>query len=80
MCACRFTEACSVDNEINTSQRKTTKELIETLRKTYNENVEKNIFSAASNVNMNMILGYKKDGIKHSYLDTYDDIVKKENK
>ena len=29
MCACRFTEACSVDNEINTSKRLTTKHLIE---------------------------------------------------
>ena len=28
MCACRFTEACSVDNEINTSKRLTNKHLI----------------------------------------------------
>jgi len=73
MCACRFTEACSVDNEINTSKRLTTKKLIEKLKKDYNDNVEKNIFAAASNVNMDMILGYKEDGIKHSFLDTYDD-------
>lgn len=73
MCACRFTEACSVDNEINTSKRLTTKKLIEKLKKDYNENVEKNIFSAASNVNMNMILGYKEDGEKHSFLETYDE-------
>ena len=73
MCACRFTEACSVDNEVNTSKRLTTKKLIEKLKKDYNDNVEKNIFAAASNVNMDMILGYKEDGIKHSFLDTYDD-------
>ena len=73
MCAFRFTEACSVDNEINTSKRLTTKKLIEKLKKDYNDNVEKNIFAAASNVNMDMILGYKEDGIKHSFLDTYDD-------
>ncbi len=72
MCACRFTEACSIDNEINTSRRLTTKNLIQELKKNYNDNVEKNIFSAASNINMNMILGYKKDGIKHSFLDDYD--------
>ena len=76
MCACRFTEACSVDNEINTSKRLTTKMLIQELKKNYNETVEKNIFAAASNVNMNMILGYKKDGVKHSFLDDYEDEVK----
>lgn len=72
MCACRFTESCSVDNEINTSKRLTTKILIQELKKNYNDNVEKNIFSAASNINMNMILGYKKNGVKYSYLDDYD--------
>jgi len=73
MCACRFTEACSVDNEINTSKRLTTKNLIQELKKNYNDNVEKNIFAAASNVNMNMIIGYKKDGKKYSFLDNYDE-------
>ena len=73
MCACRFTDACSVDNEINLSRRLTTKKLIEELKKNYNENVEKNIFAAASNINMDMILGYKKDGVKHSFLETYDE-------
>ena len=75
MCACRFTEACSIDNEINTSRRLTTKNLIQELKKNYNDNVEKNIFSAASNINMNMILGYKKDGVKYSFLDEYDQEV-----
>jgi tRNA(Ile)-lysidine synthase TilS/MesJ len=81
MCACRFTEACSVDNEINTSRRLTTKKLIEELKKNYNENVEKNIFASASNINMNMILGYKEDGVKHSFLEKYDEkeAVKKPN-
>ena len=73
MCACRFTEACSVDNEINMSQRLMTKHLIQELKKNYNDNVEKNIFAAASNVNMNMIIGYKKDGKKYSFLDEYDE-------
>jgi hypothetical protein len=72
MCACRFTESCSVDSEINKSKRLSTKNLIQELKKNYNENIEKNIFSAASNVNMNMILGYKKDGEKISFLDDYD--------
>ena len=74
MCACRFTEACSVDVEINASRRLSTKKLIQELKLNYNENIEKNIFAAASNVNMDMILGYKKDGQKYSFLDTYDEI------
>ncbi len=73
MCACRFTEASSVDGEINASKRLATKLLIQELKKNYNQNVEKNIFSAASNVNMNKIIGFKKDGVKHSFLEEYDE-------
>ena len=77
MCACRFTEACSVDNEINASKRSTTKNLIQELKKHYNDTVEENIFSAATNVNMDKIVGYKKDGVRHTFLEEYD---KKDNK
>ena len=77
MCACRFTEACSVDNEINASKRLTTKNLIQELKKHYNDTVEENIFSAATNVNMDKIVGYKKDGVRHTFLEEYD---KKDNK
>ena len=72
MCACRFTEACSVDNEINASKRSTTKNLIQELKKHYNDTVEENIFSAATNVNMDKIVGYKKDGVRHTFLEEYD--------
>ena len=72
-CACRFTESCSVDNEINVSRRLTTKKLIQMLKENYNEEVEKHIFSAATNVNMDMIIGYKKDGVKQSFLEEYDE-------
>ena len=77
MCACRFTEACSVDNEINASKRSTTKNLIQELKKHYNDTVEENIFSAATNVNMDKIVGYKKDGVRHTFLEEYD---KEDNK
>lgn len=73
MCACRFTESCSVDNEINMSRRLTTKRLIQELKSTYNVNVEKNIFKAPSNVNVDKVIGYKKDGKMHSFLDDYDE-------
>ena len=73
MCACKFTEASAVEDKEGLSRRKATKRLIEELKKNYNENVEKNIFAAASNINMDMILGFKKDGVKHSFLETYDE-------
>ena len=70
-CACRFTENCAVcDNGASGSQRLETKMLIRRLL-SYNQNVEKNIFAAASNVNFDKIIGYKKDGVKHSFLDDY---------
>ena len=69
-CACRFTEGCSLIND-GTSKRKEMKELIKNMRK-INPNVDQNIFKALENVNMNCILGWHKDGEKHSFLDTYD--------
>ena len=72
-CACRFTENCAIcDNGASGSKRLETKNLIHSLLE-YNENVEKNIFSAAANVNFNKIIGYKKDGNIYSFLDSYDE-------
>ena len=68
-CACRFTEGCSLIND-GTSKRKEMKELIKNMRKT-NPNVDLNIFKALENVNMNCILGYKKDGNYTNFLDNY---------
>ena len=71
-CACRLTESIEneKEHELN-SQRHATKSLISELVK-YNENVEKNIFKSASNVNLNKILGYKKDKKSYSFLDDYE--------
>lgn len=69
-CACRFTEGCSLIND-GTSKRKELKELIKKLKQTTPE-IDKNIFRAFSNVNMNCILGWHKDGQKSSFLDEYD--------
>lgn len=71
-CACRLTE--NIENEEEhqlNSQRYATKMLIKELSK-YNENVEKNIFSSASNVNLDKILAYKSHKVIHSFLDDYD--------
>ena len=69
-CACRFTEGCSLIND-GTSKRKELKELIKKLKQT-NPEIDKNIFRAFSNINMNCILGWHKDGQKSSFLDEYD--------
>ena len=68
-CACKFTD--EVNKNIETSKRQEMKELIKELRK-INREVDYNIFKALDNVNMNCILGYTKDGNKHTFLDEYD--------
>lgn len=72
-CACRFTEQCGIcDNGGGGSMRYKTKKLIYELVNDYSPLVEKCIFRAASNANIDMLLGYKKDGKMHSFLDDYD--------
>ena len=71
-CACRMTE--SIENELEhdlNSKRHETKQLIKSLTK-YNDNVEKNIFKSANNVNLDKVLGYKKGKNTYSFLDNYD--------
>ncbi len=70
-CACRFTEACSnVENEETLSKRLEIKNLIRELKKT-NPFVEGNIFKSVENVNLDTVIEYKKNGERHSFLDTY---------
>ena len=69
-CACKFTEMAH-NKEIE-SKRKEIKELIANLKK-INPNVDENIFKALDNINTNCILGYKKDGDYHSFLEKYND-------
>ena len=71
-CACKFTEKCSIEDE-NISKRKEIKELIKELKKV-NKNVDLNIFKALDNINLNCVLGTKKDGKYKSFLEDYDKI------
>ena len=66
-CACRFTENCTLVDD-GTSKRKEMKKLIESLRKV-NPDVDYNIFKALDNINLNCVLGTKKDGLYKSFLD-----------
>lgn len=70
-CACRFTEACAV-NDDGTSKRLEIKKLIKKLKE-INPNIDNNIFKALDNVNLNCILGIKKNGEYQSFLENYND-------
>lgn len=61
---------CKVASMETDSKRKEMKQLIELMRKKYN-NTDINIFRAAENVNINCILGYYDEDKKHSFLDEY---------
>lgn len=69
-CACHFLQNLKIDKE-QTSKRKEIKALINELRKT-NKDIDNNIFKSIDNVNLNCVLGTKKDGQYHSFLDDYD--------
>ena len=72
-CACKFTDTCTTcNNEENRSKRVEIKELIKTLKKV-NPYVEGNIFKSVENVSLEAIVAYKIDGVKHSFLETYDE-------
>lgn len=76
-CACKFTDTCSTCGSENTSKRVEVKNLIHQLKET-NPFVESNIFKSVENVNLSTVIAYKKDGVKHHFLDDYDRIEKKE--
>ena len=68
-CACKFTEKSSFDE--SSSKRLEIKKLIKDMKKV-NKNVDQNIFKALDNVNMDCILGWRKNKVVHSFLEEYD--------
>lgn len=74
-CACRFTEkvAAAAEEEDKGSKRAEVKALIRQLA-AKDSVVEFNIFKSVENVNLNTVIAYKKDGVKHHFLETYDGI------
>ena len=72
-CACRFTEHCaSCGGTEKGSKRAEIKELIHELAQK-DPVIEYNIFRGVENVNLNTVIGYKQDGVRHNFLDTYDE-------
>ncbi len=77
-CACKFTDTCSscAEDGQSKSKRLEVKKLIAELKKT-NPFVEGNIFKSVENVNLSTIVAYKQNGVRHHFLDTYDDVADK---
>ena len=72
-CACKFTDTCtSCDPDSRTSsKRMETKNLIAKIKE-INPLAEAHIFKSVENVNLNTIIAYKENGVKHHFLDDYD--------
>ena len=73
-CACKFTETCSIEGGDSSSKRMEIKHLIRNLKKT-NPFVEGNIFKSVENVNLSTVIAYKQNGVKHHFLESYDDVA-----
>ena len=72
-CACKFTDTCTTCNDgQNHSKRQETKELIRKLKEN-NPDVEKCIFRSVENVHIDTVIAYKEKGVRHHFLDTYDE-------
>ena len=71
-CACHFTETCSSlhDDGSSESKRMEIKKLIARLKEV-NPYVEANIFKSVENVNLSTVIAYKKDGVRHHFLEEY---------
>ena len=71
-CACRFTENCaSCGGTGKGSKRADVKKLIRQLAEE-DPVIESNIFKSVQNVNLSTVIAYKKDGVRHHFLDDYD--------
>lgn len=70
-CACRFTENCAAggDGE-KESKRAEVKQLIASLAARDPE-VESNIFRSVENVNLNTVIAWKQNGVRHHFLENY---------
>ena len=73
-CACQFTEKNNIGS--GTSKREEIKNIIKNLR-TLNPNIDENIFRSLKNANIDALLGYRKNGQLHSFLEDFESKIKK---
>ena len=73
-CACHFTDTCSScrDDGTSNSKRLEIKKLIAELKQV-NPFVEANIFRSVENVNLSTVIAYKENGVRHHFLEKYDE-------
>ncbi|MCR5625406.1 MAG: hypothetical protein K6G11_09265, partial [Lachnospiraceae bacterium] len=72
-CACRFTEACAASGVAEKpSKRDEVKRIIAQIAEK-DPIIERNIFKSVQNVNLSTVIAYKVGGVKHHFLDTYDE-------
>ena len=72
-CACRMTQtAIPGQDKKQSSKRQEIKELLAMLEDR-DPVIVKNIFRSVENVNLATVIAFKKDGVKHHFLDSYDD-------
>ena len=70
-CACRFTENDTAANGAGHGARGKTKALVRQLRE-MEPKADWNIFQSLHRANLNMLPGWSKDGVAHSFLEDYD--------
>lgn len=71
-CACRFVDEYSHSEDgIGPSKRQEIKALIKEMRKD-NPDVERNIFMSIHNLKLDTFVGYKQDGVEHSFLEKFE--------
>lgn len=71
-CACPLNDACDLDEgqAPKIGKRKEMKNLLKHIHE-LNPEIKQNIFNSLSNVNMDTIVGYRKAGERHTFLDRY---------
>ncbi|MCL1842761.1 MAG: tRNA 2-thiocytidine biosynthesis protein TtcA [Defluviitaleaceae bacterium] len=71
-CACPLAENCNIyDATGGNSTRQTVKALLANLKKT-NKDAEKSVFKSLQSINLDTAIGYKLNGVHHSFLDNYN--------
>ena len=65
--------ACTVTSKKAGNKKYEIKELISSLSENF-DNVEKSIFKAAQKVKVDSVLGLEKDGVKHSFMEEFEEI------
>ncbi|BCN30480.1 tRNA 2-thiocytidine biosynthesis TtcA family protein [Anaeromicropila herbilytica] len=73
-CACRLTENCMLGDAGMGSKRAEMKALVKKFRQ-QSSIIDMNIFRSVHNVNLNTIIGYKKNGVEHSFIEEYESQV-----